>query len=347
MSAKSFVIGTNAFGNTINADDAMKIIKESERYHDNNIIEIDSAWFYCAGKSEQLLSMYSNDDNIKISTKVTAWKLLNDKCGLDRSGILFQFNESLKRLKMDKVDILYIHHRSADFNTNDILETLMTVNELYLTNKFERFGICNYAAWEVAYMINLCDKYNLVKPTIYQGRYNIFRREIENELLPCLRFFNIAFYAFSPTARGLITNKHKYIDKQNNSIKNGKFGGKFGVLNQKGYWHKSFFDGLQHIIDNIDTTNMNETELRHKLLEYNFSYLMYHSKLDESKGDKIILGGSKYEHFNESINAMSNAKPLNNKILNVFENVWKMSKKECLNYYGTIERRNRLINAKL
>ena len=74
------------------------------------------------------------------------------------------------------------------------------MNELYKEGKFKRFGISNYTAWEVAEMVGICKANGYVAPTVYQGIYNAMHRGVEPELLPCLRKFGIAFYAFSPRA---------------------------------------------------------------------------------------------------------------------------------------------------
>eukprot|EP01083_Nonionella_stella_P131241 398586_1 len=119
-------------------------------------------------------------------------------------------------MKLKFIDILYIHQPSEKYL---ILPTIRAINELYINKKIGRFGLCNFPSWMVCEIIYLCDKYNLLAPTVYQGRYNPLRREVELELLPCIRHFNMSFYAFSPLARGILTGKHKYLDLKNNTLK--------------------------------------------------------------------------------------------------------------------------------
>ena len=79
-------------------------------------------------------------------------------------------------------------------------DTLRTVNELYKEGKFKRFGVSNYTAWEVAEIVGICRANGYVQPSVYQGIYNAIQRKVEPELLPCLRKFGIAFFAFNPRA---------------------------------------------------------------------------------------------------------------------------------------------------
>lgn len=112
---------------------------------------------------------------------------------------------SLESLKTDKVDMWYLHapERSTPFET-----TLREVNNLYKEGYFRRFGISNYASWEVAQLCEICDRNGWVKPVVYQGVYNALHRAVEPELFPCLRKYGIAFYAYNPLAGGYLTSRY-------------------------------------------------------------------------------------------------------------------------------------------
>jgi aflatoxin B1 aldehyde reductase len=47
-------------------------------------------------------------------------------------------------------------------------------------------------------MIGICNQHGYIKPSVYQGLYCAIHRAVELELLPCLRKYNIAFFAFNP-----------------------------------------------------------------------------------------------------------------------------------------------------
>jgi aflatoxin B1 aldehyde reductase len=61
-----------------------------------------------------------------------------------------QTTTSLKSLQVPSIDLFYLH--APDHNT-PITETLKAVNDLYKDGKFKRFGLSNYAAWEVVSIV--------------------------------------------------------------------------------------------------------------------------------------------------------------------------------------------------
>lgn len=68
------------------------------------------------------------------------------------------------------------------------------MNELYKQNKFQEWGVSNYAAWEVVEIYYLCKANNWKPPTVYQGMYNYATRDVEKELFPALRRYDIVIF---------------------------------------------------------------------------------------------------------------------------------------------------------
>ena len=71
----------------------------------------------------------------------------------------------------------------------------------------EEFGLSNFASWEVAEVVGICERRGFVKPTVYQGVYNLLDRLTEVELFPCLRKFGIKYAAYTPLAGGYLTER--------------------------------------------------------------------------------------------------------------------------------------------
>ena len=178
-------MGCTELGSNVTPEDSNKMLDTFIDNHDDNEgIYLDTSFVYGRGKSEESLYYVSKNmnnkfknKNILISTKVHAIK------GLDKKGINYQIDISLnKRMKLKKVDILYVHQPSLKY---PIINTLIELNNLYNNGIFKRFGLCNFSAWEVTKIYYLCKKLNLnMLPSVYQGRYNPLRRECEIELLP-------------------------------------------------------------------------------------------------------------------------------------------------------------------
>eukprot|EP01084_Bolivina_argentea_P233604 393419_1 len=338
------ILGATELGSNVDVETSCKILEEYiSRHNSNEMIYIDTSYVYGRGASEKSLGMIdklnisnSQKSNILISTKVHALK------GLDREGINFQFSTSLSRMKLKFIDILYIHQPSEKYL---ILPTIRAINELYINKKIGRFGLCNFPSWMVCEIIYLCDKYNLLAPTVYQGRYNPLRREVELELLPCIRHFNMSFYAFSPLARGILTGKHKYLDLKNNTLKKGKFtfSGQKKNLHFYDYWKKTYFDGINIILNalkNSKNKNMNKMSL----IEATYNWLIFHSKINSNFGDGIIFGCSKLYQVISNLKLFKNAQPLDNDIVNAFEIAWhKYAKRDQDGYFRPYEKVRKII----
>lgn len=80
-----------------------------------------------------------------------------------------KFEESLKELNTDQVDIFYLHaaDRSVPFE-----QTLEAVNDLHKQGKFVQFALSNFTAFEVAEIVITCRDRGWVRPTLYQAMYN-------------------------------------------------------------------------------------------------------------------------------------------------------------------------------
>lgn len=121
-----------------------------------------------------------------------------------RKYLLSSLDQSLKRLKLDYVDIFY-HHR-PDSKT-PLEETMNALAHTVSSGKALYVGISNYPAPEAARAAQMLRE--LKTPClIHQPSYSIFNRWIEKELLATLETEGVGCIAFSPLAQGLLTNKY-------------------------------------------------------------------------------------------------------------------------------------------
>merc|ERR1712020_618363 len=99
------------------------------------------------------------------------------------------------------------------------------MNDLHQEGKFKQLGLSNYSAWLVSEVVNVCKANNWVRPTVYQGMYSAITRQVEEELIPCLRYHDIAFYAYSPLGGGILSGKYQFQDQSDKKIPKGRFNG--------------------------------------------------------------------------------------------------------------------------
>ena len=340
----TIILGGMEYGRRLSYNDALRA---TETFFNHGYKEVDTAYVYNNGASEELIATMNSPSNNRLFDKNDA--LIATKVvpigpgGLSASGMQLQFTTSLKRLSKQQVDIFYLHWPDE---TVPIEESLAVMNRFYKEKKFLRFGLSNYPAWQVAQIYSICKDKGYPLPTVYQGMYNGLTRDCEKELIPCLRTYNIKFYAFNILAAGILTGKHKYndINDADNSIQKGRFHGKnnkLGEMYRNRFWKKSYFDGLSLIQNAINVYNNNDNNdnnnnsssdgERLTIVEASMRWMQHHSVL--RKEDGIILGASSMKHFNENLAALENTKALPDNVVEAFDRAWEICKKDVPRYF--------------
>lgn len=278
-------------------------ILDTFQAHGHN--EVDTARLYGAGTSEEYLAK----TNWQGRGLVMATKVLPTAGGRDvghmaddpelqytfRPEVLRRaIQGSLVALGSKKIDLWYLHGPDRSVPLQD---TLREINAIHQEGLFSRWGVSNFTSWEVASICELCDRYGWLRPTVYQGLYNAIFRPIEPELLPCLRHYGIALYAFQPLAGGFLTTRYRRDMDDDEHEKGARFDPKRwqGSLHRFLYWNKSYFDALEDII--------RPAAKKHGLTEAECAlrWVSHHSKVDKEKGDKIIVGASSAKQLEQNL----------------------------------------------
>ncbi|XP_044173576.1 aflatoxin B1 aldehyde reductase member 2-like isoform X2 [Acropora millepora] len=316
-------IGCMEFGRQCSAEQVEEFVKLCM---EKGIYDFDTAYMYTGGKSEEIMGNISSlhSPEAFIATKANPWT----EKGLKYDGVVEQMNVSLERLKKDCVDLFYLH---APDHATPIEETLAAVNHLYREGKFKSFGLSNYASWQVAEIYYLCKQNNYPLPTFYQGMYNSVTRQVEEELFPCLRRFEIAFYAYNPLAGGLLTGKHHFEDRENSMIQHGRYSGTgpWSDVYLKRYWKKPLFkliDQLKLTLDSIYGVG------KVSLVDASIRWMYHHSKMDGANGDAVIIGASSVKHLRENLESTKQG-PLHEDVVKIFEEAWGEIKGDCPLYF--------------
>ncbi len=198
------ILGTMTFGDQVDQTEALSMMTQ---FTQSGGHELDTAYVYCEGRTESMLGALlppKQRQLVFLASKVNPW---NDQ-GLQPNQVEKQLNETLSRLDTGYLDLLYLH--SPDLDT--VVElTLERCFELYQQGKFKTFGLSNFASWQVAEVVEICRRNGWMQPTVYQGMYNAMTRDVETELFPCLRHYDMSFHAYNPLAGGLPTGKYQSI----------------------------------------------------------------------------------------------------------------------------------------
>ncbi len=171
----------------------------------------DTADFYGAGKNEELVSnvLSTNRDKIFLATKfgfrikegVKNFKSMDDAY-LDCSPAYIKkaVEASLKRLKIDTIDLYYAHRIDPKVPVED---TVGAMADLVKEGKVRYLGLSEASADSIRRAV-------AVHPiAALQSEYSLLTRDVEKEIIPVCRELNISLIPFSPLARGLMTNTIK------------------------------------------------------------------------------------------------------------------------------------------
>lgn len=118
--------------------------------------------------------------------------------------LVSSLDQSLKRMKVDYVDIFYHHRPDPD---TPLEETMMALDQIVRSGKALYVGISNYPADETAKAAELLRKQG-TPFIIHQAKYSMFQRWVEPDLLDTLEDNGLGMIAFSPLAQGLLTDRY-------------------------------------------------------------------------------------------------------------------------------------------
>ena len=124
--------------------------------------------------------------------------------GGSRKYLIASLDQSLKRMRLDYVDIFYSHRPDPD---TPLEETMMALDQVVREGKALYAGISNYGAEETVRAVSILRE--LGTPClIHQAKYSMFERWVERGLLDVLKKTGTGCIAFSPLAQGLLTDRY-------------------------------------------------------------------------------------------------------------------------------------------
>lgn len=136
-----------------------------------------------------------------------------------RKHLISSLDQSLKRMNVEYVDIFYSHRYDPE---TPLEETLQTLVDVVRQGKALYIGISKYPQEAAAFAYQYLQERD-VRCLLYQGRYNIFNREPEADVLGQAQENGAGFIAFSPLAQGLLTNRYLNGIPEDSRIARGGF----------------------------------------------------------------------------------------------------------------------------
>jgi aryl-alcohol dehydrogenase-like predicted oxidoreductase len=177
---------------------------------DAGINFIDTANVYSYGESERLLGQAIKELGLHRNELVIATKVrgrMNEKpnsVGLSRYHIFNSVEESLQRLQVDHIDLLYVH--GVDPRT-PVEEIMRSLNDVVLSGKVRYIAVCNWPAWMVMKAQGIASKQGWHHFVGLQYFYSLSARDIEREIVPLAADQQLGIMPWSPLAGGFLSGK--------------------------------------------------------------------------------------------------------------------------------------------
>jgi len=201
--------GTNKFfkawGDT-QIDDAKKLI---HLCLDAGVNLFDTADIYSDGASEEILgqALEGLREDVLISTKATFKNGSGpNDYGSSRYNLVKSAENSLRRLKTDRIDIYHMH--GFDGNT-PVEETLRALDDLIASGKVRYIACSNFSGWHLMKSLSVSERYGWARYVGHQAYYSLLDREFEWELMPLGIDQKVSTIVWSPLSSGRLSGKFR------------------------------------------------------------------------------------------------------------------------------------------
>ena len=212
LRVSQLALGTGMFGTAsgygAEPDEAARIF---DAYAEAGGTFIDTSDAYQLGQAESLVGTFTasrrnafvitSKYSRSASAQATPLGLGNDRLAMIRS-----VEDSLRRLKTDRIDIYFPHF---DDGITPIGEIVRGLDDLVRAGKIVYAGLSNFPAWRVAVAATLADMRGWAPIAVLQLEYSLIDRAAERELLPMGEALGLGIMGYSPLAGGLLTGKYR------------------------------------------------------------------------------------------------------------------------------------------
>ena len=186
---------------------------------------IDTANNYQNEQSEAWLGEWmtarKNRDQMVIATKFTTdyrshalgkGKTPNS-CGNHKRSMFNSVRDSLQKMQTDFIDILYLHWWDHTTSIEEIMDSLHILVE---QGKVMYLGISDTPAWVVSAANTYARAHGKTPFSIYQGRWNVMRRDFERDILPMARHFGMALAPWDVLGSGHFQSAKQIAEREKN-----------------------------------------------------------------------------------------------------------------------------------
>lgn len=172
---------------------------------------IDAADSYQFGEAEILLGDFiaANRDDFVITSKYTMSAGMNlgvSRTGNSRKNMVHSLEQSLKRLKTDRIDLYWVH---VPDQVTPVEEIMRGLDDLVRSGKVLYIGLSDFPAWRVARGATIAELRGWAPLAGLQLEYSLVERTPDRELLPMAEAFGFGTMLWSPLGGGFLSGKYR------------------------------------------------------------------------------------------------------------------------------------------
>jgi aryl-alcohol dehydrogenase-like predicted oxidoreductase len=205
VKVSKFCLGTMMFGGKTSAEESVRITRAAV---EGGVNFIDTADVYSDTKCESILgeALAGIRDQVFLASKggMVVGKGPNDT-GCSRYHLITACENSLKRLKTDRIDLYYVHWPFTKMNVHEMMRAL---DDLVRAGKIVYPACSNFPAWLVMRSQWIADVGGFAPLVCGQYPYNLIERGLEIELLPMAEAMKFGITIYRPIAIGVLTGKY-------------------------------------------------------------------------------------------------------------------------------------------
>ncbi len=198
------------YGNQLGADLARECMAAA---FDAGVNFFDNAEVYAKGRSETIMGEVLKKAGWRRSSYIVSTKFFwgmhdgpNEKNTLNRKYLTRAIDDSLERLGLDYVDLVFCHRPDPE---TPIEETVRAMHDIVTAGKAVYWGTSEWSAAEIVTAWHTADRHHLHKPVMEQPQYNLLHRErVEQEYARLYADIGLGTTIWSPLASGLLTGKY-------------------------------------------------------------------------------------------------------------------------------------------
>jgi len=214
LRVSTLTLGTMGWGGRgnfarVGTVDAAGAARQVDLALDAGVNLIDTADVYSGGVAEEIvgevLSQAGRRDRILVSTKArqVTGPGPNDG-GASRGYLIAAVEKALRRLRLDRLDIFYIHEWDGATPLEEQLEALDT---LVRAGRIRYLGCSNFTGWQTARAMGVAERHGYQPFVASQIFYSLQARDAEYELLPAAIDNGLGVHVWSPLAGGLMSGR--------------------------------------------------------------------------------------------------------------------------------------------